>query len=291
MLRSPDVRIVGLSWERFASDTSFVLNFSDPLRASFYFLRSGAAFVRMGPDLDEVHHIRAGTVIGIEGRRHQWLDRAQMALAMPGYRLPPAEGPELPVDLVLSSIDRKGALLQRLPRGTILIPPEAQPHSGMIRGCVDLIERNTRRARPEPGTTRRLAEVIMLELVDFARTRALPAAALGPAVRHDEYLLRALSAFFAQPAAPWTVEMLARSAGISRAALAERFRIAFAEPPMRVINRFRLQQGAEMLMQSRAPLSEIAAAIGFGSAPAFVRAFRREYLKSPGEWRAKGGHR
>lgn len=285
LLRSPDVQIVGLTWEQFVSDTPFVLNFGDPMRASFYFLRSGSAFVRVGPNLDEVHHIRAGTVVGIEGRPHQWLDRAQMTLAQPGRRLPPAGGEELPVDLVMSSIDRKAALLQRLRDGTILIPPEAQPHSGIIRGCVDLIERNTRRARPEPGITRRLAEVIMLELVGYARAQALPAEALGAAVRHDEYLLRALSAFFAQPAAPWTVSTLAEAAGISRAAFAERFRAAFTEPPMRMITRFRLQQGAEMLTQSRAPLGEIAAAIGFGSAPAFVRAFRREYMQSPGDWR------
>jgi transcriptional regulator GlxA family with amidase domain len=100
-------------------------------------------------------------------------------------------------------------------------------------------------------------------------------------------LLRALSAFFATPNADWTVAALAEVAGISRTALVERFRKAFDDTPLRVITRIRLELAAEMLLQSRAPLAEIAASGGFGSSAAFLRAFRRQYHLTPNAWRER----
>jgi AraC-like DNA-binding protein len=78
---------------------------------------------------------------------------------------------------------------------------------------------------------------------------------------------------------------LAQAAGLSRAAFFERFTRAFGEPPLRTINRLRLQQASEMLLGTSASLSDIAAQIGFGSAAAFLRAFKRQFDKTPGEWR------
>lgn len=288
LLRSPDIRIVGLRWERWSSDGPFLLDFSDPGRAYFYYVKRGGAFFRTGKGFDEVHYIGPGTAVGIEGRAHQWMDRSQLEPRQAQRAGPLATGAQdFPVEIALSSIDRRAAVLQRLKHGTIIIPPTALPHAAMIRGCVELIDRNQLARRPEPGISRRLAEVIMLELVAFARAQAMPVQALGGAL-HDEYLLRALSAFFAAPGAQWTVIALAEAAGLSRTAFTERFHKAFGEPPLRMINRLRLQLGAEMLLNSRAPLGEIATEIGFGSPAAFVRAFKRLYDRTPGEWRSRG---
>ena len=52
-----------------------------------------------------------------------------------------------------------------------------------------------------------------------------------------------------------------------------------------MINRIRLGLAAEMLLSSRAPLGEIAEAIGFGSSAAFVRAFKKQFHQTPNAWR------
>lgn len=158
----------------------------------------------------------------------------------------------------------------------------------MIQGCVELIQINQDSGMNDPGITRRFAEVILLQLIAFARSKLWPGPLPARDVLHDEFLLRAMTAFFADPSASWTVASLAQAAGLSRAAFAERFGKAFGEPPLRVINRMRLQQASDMLLRSNASLSDIAGEIGFGSAAAFVRAFTRQFGKTPGQWRKQG---
>jgi AraC-like DNA-binding protein len=286
LLRSPDVRFANLNWESWKGEGPFLLNFTDTGRAYFYYVKRGAAFIRTGPEKDDLQYVSAGTAVAVEGRAHQLMDRShatQDVMFRPESGV--ATGSESPVEIVLSSVDRRTAVLQRLKHGAIIIPPTAKPHADMIRSCVDLVDRNQRKKNPDLGITRRLAEVIMLELVAFARSQTIPLRSIAGAALHDEYLLRALSAFFATPSANWTVLALAEVAGISRTAFVDRFRKAFNEPPLRMINRIRLGLAAEMLLSSRAPLGEIAEAIGFGSSAAFVRAFKKQFHQTPNAWR------
>lgn len=192
----------------------------------------------------------------------------------------------MPVEILASSIDRSAAVLQRLPHGAIIIPADAAPYSDIIHGCSALIDIERASGEVESGVTRRLAEIIMLQLVAYARSRLLHGITESNGFAHDEYILRAMTAFFVNPGEPWTVHSLAKAAGISRAAFSERFTRAFGEPPLRTINRLRLQQASEMLLNSSASLSDIATQIGFGSAAAFLRAFKRQFDKTPGEWRS-----
>lgn len=291
LLRAPDLRLIDLSWDRLDINRPFLLDFPETRRACFYFVRRGAAFFRTGSGEDELHYVTQGTSVGVEGHPHQWLDRSHLhrsdinraTRGRPGQT-------DMPLELVMSSIDRSAAVLQRLPHGAIVVPDTASPFAAIIRGCVDLITIDQESGMPDPGVSRRLAEVIMLQLVAFARSRLWHGPMPTRGVLHDEFLLRAMTAFFADPGAPWTVASLARAAGLSRAAFAERFRKAFDEPALRTINRMRLQQAAEMLLRSNAALGEIAGEVGFGSAAAFVRAFARHFGKTPGQWRKQGRH-
>jgi AraC-like DNA-binding protein len=140
--------------------------------------------------------------------------------------------------------------------------------------------------RSDNGVSRRLAEVIMLQLVSFVQSQLWKDSAPSAGVLHDEFVLRAMTAFFSQPSHGWTVEALAREAGLSRAAFSERFRKAFEDTPLNTINRLRLQMAADMLKRSNASLADIAQEIGFGSAPAFLRAFTRQFGVRPGQWRS-----
>ncbi len=133
-------------------------------------------------------------------------------------------------------------MLQRLPNGAIIIPANASPYSDIIQGCSALIDIERASGEAVSGVTRRLAEIEMLQLVAYARSRLLHGVSQTGGYAHDEFILRAMTAFFVNPGAQWTVQSLARAAGLSRAAFYERFTRAFGEPPLRTINRLRLQQ-------------------------------------------------
>nr|WP_052423622.1 helix-turn-helix transcriptional regulator [Nonomuraea candida] len=98
----------------------------------------------------------------------------------------------------------------------------------------------------------------------------------------------ALDGIHRDPSHPWTVESLGRRAGLSRAAFSRRFTQFVGQPPLTYLTWWRLGTAARMLRDSDAALSEIAAAIGYGSEFAFANAFKREYAMAPGKYRRLG---
>lgn len=287
LLRSPDLRLVGLSWDCQTLTRPFFMDFRDTRRACLYHLLQGAAYFRTGPGDDELHYVRQGTTVGVEGHAHQWMDASHVHASHIRRLRKTATADDMPVKLTISSIDRSAAVLQKLPHGAIIIPGDAEPFAEIIKNCVKLIELDRKGPHSDQGTQRRLAEVIMLQIISFARSNLWAGSAPTNGVLHDEFLLRAMTAFFTNPAENWTVARLATSAGLSRAAFSERFTRAFGEPPLRTVNRLRLRYGAEMLLQSSASLHDIALEVGFGSSAAFLRAFKREIGMTPGEWRGQ----
>jgi AraC-like DNA-binding protein len=106
----------------------------------------------------------------------------------------------------------------------------------------------------------------------------------------DRVVSQALAAVHAEPAHAWTVEELGAAAGLSRAAFARRFTALVGEPPLTYVTRWRMTTATRLLRETDKPLGQVGAAIGYGSAFAFAKAFRREYATTPGAYRsaAKG---
>ena len=73
----------------------------------------------------------------------------------------------------------------------------------------------------------------------------------------DPVVGRALRLLHQQPARPWTVESLAREAGLSRSALAERFTHFVGQPPMLYLARWRMQVAARLLADGAAKVSAV----------------------------------
>ena len=101
----------------------------------------------------------------------------------------------------------------------------------------------------------------------------------------DPHVSRVLGLMHAEPARQWTVDDLAREAGISRSALAERFALLLGEPPMQYLKRWRLALGARALKEGSAPVVHVAQQVGYESEAAFNRAFKREFGMPPATWR------
>ena len=133
----------------------------------------------------------------------------------------------------------------------------------------------------------RLSEVLFVETLR-RYVSMLPAGTTGwLAGARDAEIGTALGALHRDPAHPWTLEDLAKAAGISRSVLAERFQHYLGEAPIAYLTRWRLQLAAQRLLASSHGVARIAAEVGYRSEAAFNRAFKREFGLPPARFRGR----
>lgn len=176
-------------------------------------------------------------------------------------------------------------LLAALPR-VLVAHDHAGPHGGWLWRLAEAAEAEARRPRPGgAGVLARLTEVMFLEVVR-RHLEALPPDRGGwLAGLRDPQVGRALAAIHAEPGRGWSLGALARAAGASRTALAERFAGLVGAPPMAYLARWRMQVAAGLLAGTEAAVAEVAARVGYGSEAAFSRAFKRATGAPPAAWR------
>jgi AraC-like DNA-binding protein len=126
---------------------------------------------------------------------------------------------------------------------------------------------------------------MFLEVLRTCVTRAPRGGAGWLEALADPWVGRALCALHRTPEAPWTLDALAREAGISRSQLAESFAALVGQPPMQYLARWRLQVAMSRLQDAGVKVSQVAGEVGYGSEAAFSRAFKRVMGVSPAEWR------
>lgn len=103
----------------------------------------------------------------------------------------------------------------------------------------------------------------------------------------DPIVGRTLALIHAEPGAAWTVDELARRAGASRSALAERFGKLVGETPLAYLAKVRMQAAARILEGTRKTIIQVAADVGYESEAAFNRAFKRQFGEPPARFRRK----
>lgn len=97
----------------------------------------------------------------------------------------------------------------------------------------------------------------------------------------------AIQAIHADPAHSWTVEDLAKIAGVSRSTLALRFKQKAGVAPLEYVSRWRMQLATRSLKTNHTTISSIAQKLGYDSDSAFSHAFKRIMKCSPREYREK----
>ena len=133
----------------------------------------------------------------------------------------------------------------------------------------------------------KLAEVLFMETLRAYVADLSPKQTGWLAGTRDAVVGKALALMHGSPSHPWTMDSIAKEAGVSRSVIAERFRHYLNEPPMAYLTRWRLQLGAEMLLSQSHPVAQIAAEVGYDSEAAFNRAFKREFQIPPARFRAQ----
>lgn len=184
---------------------------------------------------------------------------------------------------------RTHPLLHDLPE-LIHLPAHLGRHPE-LRATVDLLAAELE--RPRLGTDAIVPALLDTLLLHILRTwldqQRTPATSTGwAAALNDAVTTAALQAMHRDPARPWTVATLAAQAGLSRAPFARRFTALLGQPPLTYLTWWRMTTAARLLQESDAPLSAIAAKVGYTSEFAFANAFKRQHGTAPGRYRRAG---
>jgi len=146
-------------------------------------------------------------------------------------------------------------------------------------------ELKSARAGSEAVATR-LGDFLFMQAVRAYLYENMDSAETGwLAALRDKQMGQVLSILHSRQQEPWTVSSLAKRVALSRSAFAARFTELVGEPPLRYLTRLRLHASSVRLRSSDAKIGVIAAAVGYKSAAAFTKAFKRELGVTPGEWR------
>jgi len=83
----------------------------------------------------------------------------------------------------------------------------------------------------------------------------------------------------------WTLDGLGQQVGLSRSALAERFRTAMGDTPLNHLRTLRMQKAMQLLAGTRQPLEQVAQTVGYQDAFGFSKVFKRTTGQSPRQFR------
>jgi AraC-like DNA-binding protein len=176
-------------------------------------------------------------------------------------------------------------LFADLPR-VIHIRPEQQKGSQWLSSSLQMIVSEFE--EPDAGgisMSKRLAEVLFVSLLrrllsDAPQDRTGWLAALS-----DPRVGEALAHIHQDPARQWSIATLAKASGTSRSRLAEDFKFMIGMGPMEYLLRWRMELARRSLKDAEMSVAQIAYETGYGSEPAFSRAFKRIFGVAPGRLR------
>lgn len=269
-------------------------------RIAFHILARGRAYLR-GPGLARAIPVGQGDIVLLgSGQGHSLASspagRAENLLSyLSGHPLgrdrtirAGGGGAEAVMICGAYSLDaaNAGALLSLLP-AVVHLPAELTSGSLVQATLQLLLQELTLAGQAGDAVLSRLVDVLLIYLLRaWSRTGSAGdhgwLSALG-----DPHLACALARVHEQPARPWTVELLASEAGLSRSAFARRFATLVGEAPLAYVTRWRMTLAARLLADTALPIAAIAARVGYTSEHAFNRAFSRLRGVAPGRWRTQ----
>ena len=145
-----------------------------------------------------------------------------------------------------------------------------------LRWSIERLMRELR--KPQPGssllgehlTQALLIEALRLHLKEPSREDRGWLFALA-----DRQMNAVMTAMHSDPGRKWTLEDLARVAGMSRSTFAVRFKETVGEPAMDYLTRWRMMVAADRLANAGMSIAIVAPTVGYESESAFGAAFKR----------------
>jgi len=161
-----------------------------------------------------------------------------------------------------------------------MLPPvvhiRAEATKAALRFSIERLMHELR--EPQPGSAliaehlaqALLVEALRLHLAEHSRHRTGWLFALA-----DRQMHAVIAGMHAEPGRKWTLQSLARVAGMSRSSFAARFKEKVGEPPMDYLTRWRMMVASNRLADGRMSIAVVAPTVGYESESAFGAAFKR----------------
>lgn len=160
-----------------------------------------------------------------------------------------------------------------------------------LQTALNFMIHETRAARPgAEAVVDRLVEVLFIQMVRTYIQQSQTPLGIMAAIS-DKQIGAALHHVHRNPAHPWTLDALARHAGVSRSAFASRFNRLVGQTPMQYLTFWRMQKARELLADARLSTSAVAEQVGYLSEAAFSKAFKKVIGTGPGAFRRELSHR
>ena len=175
-------------------------------------------------------------------------------------------------------------LLTELPR-LIHIKELGRQYPGWLDIVTNVLVVETASQAPGSGVVvDRLAEVLFVQVLRAYLSERKSLVGFLAAVK-DRRINHVLKIIHTQPETNLTLETIAKTAGMSRSMLAERFKELLGTTPMSYLTCWRMLKAQNLLKTTKNSVEDIANQVGYSSEAAFSRAFRREFDLAPGSFR------
>ena len=176
-------------------------------------------------------------------------------------------------------------LFQELPDVMVIRDVFSGKEATRFRTIVDLITFESVDIKPgSSAIADRMGEVLFVSLLRHWLVDNKPVEGLL-AVIDNPRLSRALQQIHDSPEADLNLNILARTAGMSRTSFAVQFRAAMGLPPAEYLASWRMLQARNLLLRTALATSEISDRVGYGSDAAFSRAFKKQFGVPPSKMR------
>lgn len=200
----------------------------------------------------------------------------------------PADNPRGSTELVCGSFrfdDPHGALLAVLP--TVLHGRATASSAGpWLAHTIELLSFESFGDQPGNATVvNRLCDALFVYLLRSHLTSGSDDPASWLRGLDDPQIRAALELMHDRPDHAWSVALLANQVGMSRAGFAARFAELVGQTPIRYLTQWRVQKAAILLRGERRSIESIARHVGYQSAVAFAKAFKRSTGLPPGAYR------
>jgi len=104
---------------------------------------------------------------------------------------------------------------------------------------------------------------------------------------NDRHISIVLTLIHSNPEAPWTLNELAKEAGMSRSRFAQHFHDLVGTTPMRYLLSCRMQLAKQRIQESDIPINNLAEEVGYSSDSAFKKAFKQFFGHTPASLRKR----
>lgn len=154
-----------------------------------------------------------------------------------------------------------------------------------MRGSLERLREELR--DPQPGgflVAQQLAYVLLVQALRLHLAEGLKGRVGWLFALSDKQMSAAISSMHDAPAHDWTVEELGQRAAMSRSTFALRFKETVGLSPIEYLTRWRMLLAADRLANTRDSISEIAQSLGYESASAFTKAFKKIMGRSPRQY-------